>query len=386
MPQVVVFDTETTGFGNTNQIVEIAGVIFDTDFGEVVGEFDTLVRPTRSIDGEASLKHGLRASDLSLAPTFEEIAPMIARLMHRRIAISYGISFDSSVLNREFQRSNIDFQITQTSCAMSPFGSSPPKLEDAAAQAGHSLSNWHSALADARAALKVAEFHGWELMTAKAGRTEHFASNVRIRSLRTFSRYQAGLSDKFDLNRFSRKEEFRDATAEELYLLLLDEFLKDRELSNEELIALDEFASENNISDGLKNELHRDYFKAIEAAAMRGGVTEREARILNDYASILGVDTEVIVAQDGVAIPPKGSVISHTGDSLLNGKPVSKSEIRELLDSLGYVFTDDLKKSDEVSLLLVADDGHTSGKTKKAEAWGIPVTTLDKFISGLQGH
>ena len=67
------------------------------------------------------------------------------------------------------------------------------------------------------------------------------------------------------------------------------------------------------------------------------------ARILNDYASVLGVDTEVIVAQDGVAIPPKGSVISHTGDSLLNGKPVSKSEIRELLDSLGYVFTDDLK-------------------------------------------
>lgn len=383
MPQVVVFDTETTGFGDSNQIVEIAGVIFDTDFGEILGEFDTLVRPTRSIDGHASLKHGLRASDLSLAPTFEEIAPMIARLMHRRIVISYGISFDAGVLNREFQRANLNFQVTQKACAMSPFGAHPPKLEDAAALAGYSSENWHSALADARAAFKVAEFHGWDLMTQKAGRNEHLSSNVRIRSLRTFSRYQAGLADNFDLSRFSRKEEFRDAAPEELYLLLLDEFLKDRELSNEELIALDEFAAENSISDGLRVDLHRDYVEAIESSARRGGVTQREAKILNNYASVLGVEIEVIVAQDGVALPPKGSLISHTGDSLLSGKPVSKSEIREILHSQGYVFTNELRRKDKVSLLLVAEDGHASSKTRKAEDWGIPVTTLDKFLSGL---
>jgi DNA polymerase III epsilon subunit-like protein len=37
--QVVVLDVETTGFGEYDRIIEVAGVIFDTDFGEVIGEF-----------------------------------------------------------------------------------------------------------------------------------------------------------------------------------------------------------------------------------------------------------------------------------------------------------------------------------------------------------
>jgi hypothetical protein len=51
-----------------------------------------------------------------------------------------------------------------------------------------------------------------------------------------------------------------------------------------------------------------------------------------------------------------------------------------VIEARGYRFTDELRKSDNVSLLLVADDGHESGKSRKAEQWGIPMMTLESFI------
>jgi DNA polymerase III epsilon subunit-like protein len=283
MAEVVVLDVETTGFGPTHQVVEVAGVIYETEFDEVIGEYHTLIRPTRSIDSEASQEHGLRASDLSMAPTFEEVGPMLARLFHRRPVIAYNVQFDTRILNEEFVRNEIDFQIHQQACAYSPFGERQLRLEQAAERVGYKLANWHSALADARAAFAISAHHGWDNMLARAGRTEHF-SNVRVGSVRTLSRYQAGHTDIYDLKPFSRLREFRDPTVEEGYLLLLDEFLKDKSFSQQELDELEDYASKNHIDVGLKQELHRTYFGALENAALRGGVTQHEAKLLLEYA------------------------------------------------------------------------------------------------------
>ncbi len=379
MAEVVVLDVETTGRGSTHQVVEVSGVIYETEFDEVIGEFDTLVRPTRSIDSEASEINGLRASDLSMAPTFEEVGPMFARLFHRRPVIAYNVQFDSRILNEEFQRNGIDFQISQQACAYSPFGERQLPLEEAAKRIGYKLENGHTALADARAALAISTHHGWDNMLARAGRTEHF-SHVRVGSVRTLSRFQAGLTNVYDLKPFSRLSEFRDPTAEEGYLLLLDEFLKDKTFSQQEVDELDEYASKNQIDVGLKHELHRTYFGALENAALRGGVTEQEAKLLLEYSKLLGVDVEVIVTDFGQFVPKTGSLICHTGDSILDGRVLSKDEVRSMVESRGYTFTYELRKSDKISLLLVADDGHESGKTRKAEQWGIPMMTIDSFV------
>ena len=238
MAEVVVLDVETTGIGPTHQVVEVSGVIYETEFDELIGEFDTLVRPTRSIDSEASQIHGLRASDLSMAPTFAEVGPMLARLFHRRPVIAYNVQFDTRILNEEFQRNGIDFQIHQQACAYTPFGERQLRLEEAAERIGYKHENAHTALADARAAFAISAHHGWDNMLSRAGRTEHF-SNVKVGTVRTLSRYQAGHTDVYDLKPFSRLREFRDPTAEEGYLLLLDEFLKDKSFSQEELAELD---------------------------------------------------------------------------------------------------------------------------------------------------
>lgn len=378
MAEVVVLDVETTGIGPTHQVVEVSGVIYETEFDELIGEFDTLIRPTRSIESDASRVNGLRASDLSMAPTFAEIGPMLARLFHRRPVIAYNVQFDTRILNEEFQRNGIDFQIQQQACAYSPFGERL-KLEEAAERIGYKLENGHSALADARAAFAISAHHGWDNMLSRAGRTEHF-SNVEVGSVRTFSRFQAGLTDVYDLKPFNRIREFKDPTLEEGYLLLLDEFLKDRSFSQQELAELDEYASKNQIDVGLRHELHRTYFGALESAALRGGVTEHEAKLLLDYSQLLDVDVQVKVTDFGQFVPQTGSLICHTGDSFLDDRVLSKDEVRQVVESRGYVFTDDLRKADSVALLLVADDGHESGKTRKAEQWGIPMMTIESFV------
>ena len=378
MAEVVVLDVETTGIGPTHQVVEVSGVIYETEFDELIGEFDTLIRPTRSIESDASRINGLRASDLSMAPTFAEIGPMLARLFHRRPVIAYNVQFDTRILNEEFQRNGIDFQIQQQACAYSPFGERL-KLEEAAERIGYKLENGHSALADARAAFAISAHHGWDNMLSRAGRTEHF-SNVEVGSVRTFSRFQAGLTDVYDLKPFNRIREFKDPTLEEGYLLLLDEFLKDRSFSQQELAELDEYASKNQIDVGLRHELHRTYFGALESAALRGGVTEHEAKLLLDYSQLLDVDVQVKVTDFGQFVPQTGSLICHTGDSFLDDRVLSKDEVRQVVESRGYVFTDVLRKADSVALLLVADDGHESGKTRKAEQWGIPMMTIESFV------
>jgi hypothetical protein len=380
MAEVVVLDVETTGIGPTHQVVEVSGVIYETEFDELIGEFDTLIRPTRSIESDASKINGLRASDLSMAPTFAEVGPMLARLLHRRPVIAYNVQFDTRILNEEFQRNGIDFQIHQQACAYSPFGERL-KLEEAAERIGYKLENGHSALADARAAFAISAYHGWDNMLSRAGRTEHF-SNVEVGSVRTLSRFQAGLTDVFDLKPFSRLREFRDPTLEEGYLLLLDEFLKDKSFSQQEIVELDDYASKNQIDVGVKHELHRTYFSALESAALRGGVTEHEAKLLLEFSKLLSVDVEVTVTDFGQLVPRIGSLICHTGDSFLDNRVLSKDEVRSMVESLGFVFTDVLRKADNVALLLVADDGHESGKTRKAEQWGIPMMTIQSLLQG----
>jgi DNA polymerase III epsilon subunit-like protein len=114
-----------------------------------------------------------------MAPTFKEVGPMLARLFHRRPVIAYNVHFDAQMLNDEFQRNGIEFQIYQQACALNPFGQKL-KLEAAAEKVGYQLENWHTALSDARAALAISTFHGWDYMLSKAGRKEHF-SNVRVK-------------------------------------------------------------------------------------------------------------------------------------------------------------------------------------------------------------
>ncbi|MSY02506.1 MAG: hypothetical protein F2672_02225, partial [Actinobacteria bacterium] len=64
MNRFAVVDTETTGFGKTDRIIEIGIVLVDGN--EIIQEWETLINPERDISN--SNIHGITSEIVSLAP------------------------------------------------------------------------------------------------------------------------------------------------------------------------------------------------------------------------------------------------------------------------------------------------------------------------------
>lgn len=94
-PRVLILDTETTGLGDDDQIVEIA--IINTQGATLL---DTLVRPTIPIGAEAAYVHGLQDADLADAPTFADLWPQIAEILTGKTILTYNMRFDSAMLTQ----------------------------------------------------------------------------------------------------------------------------------------------------------------------------------------------------------------------------------------------------------------------------------------------
>ena len=76
--RIAVVDVETTGLYNADRVVEIGVVTLD-EHGVVLDRFETLVNPNRDV-GPVWL-HGITASMVAQAPTFDDIAGEVAAVM-----------------------------------------------------------------------------------------------------------------------------------------------------------------------------------------------------------------------------------------------------------------------------------------------------------------
>ncbi|MBP3906945.1 MAG: 3'-5' exonuclease [Peptostreptococcaceae bacterium] len=91
----VILDTETTGLGYSDKIVEI-GVI-DLDGNELV---NTLVNPQMEIPMEASCIHYIWDSDVRDANLFEEIKENISSVLDGKKVLIYNSDFDTRMLSQ----------------------------------------------------------------------------------------------------------------------------------------------------------------------------------------------------------------------------------------------------------------------------------------------
>ena len=112
--RTVVIDTETTGLGKSDRIVEIAAITIDPKTGEIIDEFETLVNPQRDI-GPTSI-HGITPSMVEAAPTFDEIATALARRLTGAILAGHNLSFDVRMLFQEYGRLNSSFDAGHGRC------------------------------------------------------------------------------------------------------------------------------------------------------------------------------------------------------------------------------------------------------------------------------
>ena len=172
---LVVFDTETTGIGATDEIVEISVI---SARGDTL--LDTLVRPTAPIPEGARAIHGIGDEDVVGAPTIVELLPDLQRLLANQTVIAYNLKFDTWLLNQSCKARGIEWpfigrdarrSVIKGTCAMKLYAQyygawsewhgsyTWQSLGNALAQCGLTVEGpLHRALSDARAALAVLNY------------------------------------------------------------------------------------------------------------------------------------------------------------------------------------------------------------------------------------
>lgn len=97
-----IVDIETTGgYAEYHRITEIA--ICHHDGKGVTGFFHTLINPGRNIPAFITGLTGITADMVARAPTFEEVAEDIFRLLDGRVFVAHNAHFDYSFLKKEFE-------------------------------------------------------------------------------------------------------------------------------------------------------------------------------------------------------------------------------------------------------------------------------------------
>lgn len=171
----VFLDTETTGLGVNDEIIEVAVIDFN---GEVL--IDSLIRPSISIPREASKIHEISDMLVAEAPTLDILWRSIRTILKNRVVAIYNSEFDMRILKQSAEKHNIpwNLQFASEFCIMKLYADyygdwndfhnsyTWQSLEDASKQCGIDLPNTHRAKDDALLAREVL-FHIADKMPPK---------------------------------------------------------------------------------------------------------------------------------------------------------------------------------------------------------------------------
>ncbi|MEA3337157.1 MAG: exonuclease domain-containing protein [Chloroflexota bacterium] len=99
-----VVDVETTGLSvnSGHRICEIAMLRYRG--GEVLGTFETLVNPQRSISAGASSVNNLTDWHVASAPVFSQVAERVNEMMSDAVLVAHNAPFDLDFLANEWRR------------------------------------------------------------------------------------------------------------------------------------------------------------------------------------------------------------------------------------------------------------------------------------------
>lgn len=158
-----VLDTETTGLGKADEIVQI-GIV--DRHGEVL--MNQLIKPTIPIPGGASAVHGIYDADVTAAPSFKDVYIKLSMLLAGQFVVAYNMDFDWRMLQQTVGRYRLpDVRIGKRDCAMKQYARFKGvrkdkgrnyvwhKLGNAVRQEGLQIFRAHDALDDARMTLAL---------------------------------------------------------------------------------------------------------------------------------------------------------------------------------------------------------------------------------------
>ncbi len=95
----VYLDTETTGLGNSDEIIEISII---ADDGSVL--LETLIKPTQPIPPGASAIHGIYDEDVKSARPWPIVWPEVRAALFGRMIVIYNAEYDLRLLQQTHTR------------------------------------------------------------------------------------------------------------------------------------------------------------------------------------------------------------------------------------------------------------------------------------------
>lgn len=373
-----VVDVETSGFGKTDRILEIGVVLLQNS--KVVDEFETIINPLRNVNN-ADI-HGLNATSLSLAPTFDEIKNELSKLLDGRILVAHNLPFDQRMLKQEFIRFTDDFDFGSGICTLKLTGM---KLNQAALKFGINLVNAHSAIDDARATAEILKNLDLDLDKYQYSTFQYLEKKEKTRILQRSSRDRISLAKVDLIQRFNDSISISDLEERKLYYFdELSRALADLVLTTDEQENLKYLINELGLSSEEQQHVHQIFLEQLIKAAMRDGfISEYEKNIIDNISSVLEISNKIEVMASDKKLPTiqSGLRVCFTGaakDS--EGVDLTRDFMNEVAVSKGFIPVDSVTKK-SCDLLVSADVNSMSGKTKKARNYGIPVMSVIDFIS-----
>ncbi len=370
-----VIDVETTGLGAHDRVVEIAAVTLDGSSGQVVDEFDTLVNPMRDI-GPIHI-HGISAGMVSAAPTFAEIATVLASRLSGSVLVAHNLAFDCRMLEAEFDRLGASLYRGSGVCTLRLSGQ---KLDVTCGNLGIPLSQHHRALADARATAEILRRLLVEQDFSDPASVEGLTTPLSPRTLR-----REAVVDPAEcgyLHRIVSRAMLPDTHGAVIeYLDLLDWVLDDLVITSAESRAMLEAAEQLGLGRDQIHDAHVSYHDSLVDAAKRDGVVSaEELSLLKAVAELLDVPFNGSVAASEpsrISMSP-GMTVCFTGTTVIDGELVERSTLESLAVAKALEPRRSVTKT--LDLLVAADPASMSGKAKKARDYGIPVMGVQDFL------
>ncbi|MBN2246722.1 MAG: 3'-5' exonuclease [Candidatus Aminicenantes bacterium] len=150
----VILDTETTGLGPRDEIIQIAILNHDN---QVL--LDTLIKPSQPISPAASAIHGIIDKDLLFAPTYKEIYSQVEKCLSGKTVVIYNADYDVRLLMQTHSRYNLRpilLNRQQIQCAMLKYSAWKGELWADGSYKWQKLPGGdHTALGDCRATLQL---------------------------------------------------------------------------------------------------------------------------------------------------------------------------------------------------------------------------------------
>lgn len=385
--EYVAFDVETTGLYKNDRIVEIGFVAFKN--GQILEEWSTLLNPQRDV-GKSNI-HGITASMVSAAPLFEEVVNDIFRIINGRVLVAHQFSFDARMLAQELNRLDTQGDLGKGFCTLIASRNLLPgtanTLEATCSALKIETIDAHSALGDARMTMLIfqhLEDDGQEVSSASVQYDKN-QNPSRVLERFVFKREHDDALDR--IKAFTQKIPF--PTSEEkfvAYLLLLNMAMQDLFISEVERTELSHWADELGVSDSDVIALHRGYLESFIQAALRDGVITLQEREMIDLVGkalrlpvvIPEVPQLIQANEENLSV---GKRVCFTGEAFgLSGNTIQRADLESLAAKVGlYPVKDVTRKGCDI--LVAADESTMSGKAKKAKDWGIPVISVEKFVT-----